>query len=1482
MTDDRTSVDVDLTAQEMAKITSPDAVAALFQRLGYETRTRNVLSPESIGLADSDKVFRNIELISEDEEGFLRIVLAQVRSLTVRARNDLVRSLSRFNQDHLIVMTKDFQVLELVLIDKVKRRQQSPTTVSAYKPIPRVYSFQRKALNRLDLRVLRRLTFTQRDGLEQFDKLRSVFEAAAYTGEYYQNRALFADHYLDTRLRELPMWAESPNVAFSAVKDITANARERFRNKDEATTREGLVKPLFEALGFECEEAKGAADAGPVADYLLKGPDGKLLTAALVYQWDRWLDGPDPTDQNTADENPGASVVSVLERGDAEWVIVTNGRLWRLYSRHAHSRSTNFYEVDLEEIMSASAETDPGEAFRYWWLFFRRQAFEPVTAEQAEVTCWLDSIVAGSRDYAKQVEERLKKRVFEHIVPHLAMGFLHDRKTRLSVTKRPTEEELEEIREGALTLLYRLLFLLYAESRDLLPVRESAYHAASLKKIKEEIAETAGPAETEVDERLASAYGTDQTRLYDRLSRLFEAMDAGDSTLNVPTYNGGLFLTKPDKKDDSREACVCRFLGQHKLPDRFLAQAIDHLSRDPDERSFGLVFIDYKSLGVRQLGSIYEGLLEFKLKIAQEDLTTVKEKGKEKVIPLSKAKGKQNKADIAVRKGDVYLANDKSERRASGSYYTPDHIVEYIVENTVGPVLAAKLEELRPEFRKVEKTYQRHMANLHEAPGLLGGKWDTKAEFETAAKAEATARTYESHKDLVEKAFDLKVLDPAMGSGHFLVEAVDFITDKLLDFLNRFPRNPVSTALERTRQSILESLSEQGTNVDPDKLTDVHLLKRHVLKRCIYGVDLNPMAVELAKVSLWLDAFTLGAPLSFLDHHLRCGNSLIGATFADLEKAREGLMFPLDYEPLHRAINHVLMVARLSDATAAEVHRSADQYAEAYRNLSGYRIVLDILAAQHFGHEKAVDLIQVYGDELNFDNSAALLEAMKSADRLMVQAVETIALEQRFSHWELEFPEMFFGSRPDAEREVERKHTERAGFDAVVGNPPYDVLSSKETGQDVSALKTYLKAQQVYEPSFRGKNNLYKLFICRAIALLRHNGRLGFITPMAILGDDQAADLRKAILDKGAFTAIEAFPQKDDPHLRVFEEAKLSTAVFSIIRTTDEETQAEAFVSRTHPANRICNTSPTLRLTNREIPIYDPENLTIVSCSQADWDLAVRIVSSGRMGRLRQFAEFFQGEVNETVEKEKGNLLPPGQGGHLVTRGACICQYVVRPASQGEDLFVNVTSFLQDKGADTKAFHHKYYRVGLQESCPQNNFRRIIGAMVPSGHFCNHKVNYLPEHTSQQPLEFVLGLLNAKLSDWYFRLGSTNAAVSHYQLYNLPCPVFGDKLTPQDSEVLSRAKAALADAAFEEVYSALTPMIAQPPYGRAVREVIVDLVRRIMNIEASRGQISRPERSSLALAAQPYQDVIDRLFYEMAGLTEEESQALEERLARML
>lgn len=1161
--------DIDLRIEDIGRLASLDAVAAFFHRLGYPTDRRSDQPATALGLPpDTAEAIRKMELLAEDAEQFFRVIFVQLRSITAKARNELARNLGGRNADHLLVLTKDFDVLEFVLIDKETRQRHAPGGGPSVRVIPRVVTVMRRASTHLDCRILRRLTWTGKDGLDQFDKLRSVFEAAHWSGKYFQNRALFADHYLETRLREDTAWSDDPSQAFVKTRDLLASARARWSGKPEQTVRDELYEPAWKLLGFKAKTLKEPTKDHLTPDYELHGSDG-TLTVAFCYRWDRWLDGPDLNDPDTPEENPGAAVVSALAEGKARWVIVTNGKFWRLYSRDAHSRSTNFYEVDLEEALLASGETDPNEAFRYWWLFVRRQAFEPPPkAEQP--TCWLDTIVQGSRDYAKRLGDRLKDRIFVEIFPHLAQGFLKDRKKRLGNTQRPTDEELKDTFEATLTLLYRLLFLLYAEARDLLPIREAAYKAASLKQIKEEIADKAGIAETEVATRL-NAYPETEATLYDRLARLFAVMDQGDAVLNVPCYNGGLFLTQPSRDSAEREHRIARFLLEHKVPDRYLALAIDRLARDVDERTFSLAFIDYKSLEVRHLGSIYEGLLEFKLKIADEDLTTTTEKKAEKYIPLSQAapgRGRRAAATAVVRMGEVYLSNDKAERKATGSYYTPDPIVEYIVEHTVGPVLDEKLEALRADLNAAGKTYHRHLTNAKNNPGLLSRNAD--------ARSFAASKTYAEHQPLVDRVFDMKVLDPAMGSGHFLVEAVDFITDRLLDFLNRFPHNPVQFALDKTRRSILDALGEQGVTVDPDKLTDINLLKRHVLKRCIYGVDLNPMAVELAKVSLWLDAFTLGAPLSFLDHHLRCGNSLIGATFEDLKKATTGQLFAIDYEPLLRAINKVLFVNEMADATAAEVHKSADEYSQARKELSGYQIVLDLLVADHFMEQdpepertgrgrgraaaatsfKPSDLLRLARD-LNLTTRDTLLASLTPTDRGVVEQVETVAHrpDLRFFHWDIEFPEVFFGFADANRRQI--KHWNdiapgSAGFDAVVGNPPYLSYYSRESqkSRDLGhTVEDYLKKSLLMldpaRPAVSGRVNLYLAFLL--LCQLRRSfkrGRLALILPDTLLINSSYAATRAHLLRRELLAEA---VQITDP---VFEDAAVGSCIIVLAHAT--------------------------------------------------------------------------------------------------------------------------------------------------------------------------------------------------------------------------------------------------------------------------------------------------------------------------------------------
>jgi len=802
------------------------------------------------------------------------------------------------------------------------------------------------------------------------------------------------------------------------------------------------------------------------------------------------------------------------------------------------------------------------------------------------------------------------------------------------------------------------------------------------------------------------------------------------------------------------------------------------------------------------------------------------------------------------------------------------------------------------------KTYHRHLTNARNHPGIVPGiaKATSRPEMERIIRARAAEETYDSHKDLVDRVFDLKVLDPAMGSGHFLVGTVDFITDRLLDFLNRFPHNPVQFALDKTRRSIFDALGEQGVTVDPDKLTDVNLLKRHVLKRCIYGVDLNPMAVELAKVSLWLDAFTLGAPLSFLDHHLRCGNSLIGATFDDLKKATEGQLFAINYEPLLRAIRHVLFVNELGDATAAEVHQSADQYSQARKELSGYQIVLDLLVADHFVVSAGVPPVSAgrtrrtkaaagaarpsslltHAQDLDLSTRDTLLASLTPADRAIIDQVEGVANRPDlcFFHWEIEFPEVFFGFADADRRQIKHRNDiadGSAGFDAVVGNPPYDVLAEKELQLDLTQLLGYFDAQGVFVPAKRGKQNLYKLFICRGLNLVRRAGHIGHIVPMALLGDEQSAGVRRTLLSSASLRAVEAFPQKDDLSNRVFEEAKLSTCVFVAARSNDRR----PFRSRVHPGKDIVEGSPSMMLRPEDVGLYDPDNQPIIACSQQDWDLAVRIVRSERVRRLGDYCQAFQGEVNETTDGSKGNISQNPKDGPQVLRGSNICLYVLREASQGDAIFLRKQRYLNGKKPDAKAWHYKQRRVGLQESCPQNNFRRIIASLIPEGEFCNHKVNYFPESESRFGLPALLAILNSKLSDWYFRLGSTNASVSHYQLHNLPAAVF-DGASPSDGELIEGFGRAIDARDWQAAKSLLNPLLTDPPFEPEVVECMGLLVQKIIDIESARGAIARAERSALDPKAQPLQDLLDHMIYRMAGFTDADVAGLEERLERML
>src|SRR5258707_7791332 len=736
--------DYELSREDIQLLSSRDALAAFFAKLGYDTNDWLVQNVAAMGFTSDNlkSAIIHIERLASQDARMFEVYLFELKSVTIANTQGIVRAFRNRPGDYLLVLTDDYQRLDFVLVERysaeLPKSQETFGLPPASRQVgvrPRILTVTRRNPNEVALRVLRRFSYTESDTIAQYEKLLSAYDVADWSEPFFNNRALFSDYYLITRLPDSPQWKNAAEAGamtrtFRPLREQYADVRETFSNQPEEVVRARLLEPVLATLGFVARPVKASNNGTPEPDYRLypAGAAGratdKPLALCLAYTWGRNLDGKDELrDNQTPDENPGAVVVTLLDSGEADWAIVTNGKTWRLYSARAHSRATNYYEIDLEETLAQSAHLE--HAFRYFWLFFRLAAFIPadrIVDGEKRLMCFLDSLMSESERYARELGERLKDRIFFEIFPHFARGFIiyARRVGQLPAKLESLDAEernhlLEPFFSATLTFLYRLLFLLYAESRDLLPVREvRGYHEKSLERLKIQVAEKAGTIEDQAPAKLKVAYTDLSTVFYDRLQELFDAVDEGDAALNVPVYNGGLFMTQPDPADISPEADVASFLAECKIPDRELALGLDLMARDMDEKRHDLAFIDYKSLGVRQLGSIYEGLLEFKLRVAPEVMALVKVKKTDEVIPYAEAQQKKlpilkegrgkDVRDKSLPKGTAYLENDRRERKATGSYYTPDYIVKYIVEHTVGPVLNEKLEGLRPVFREAERT----------------------------------------------------------------------------------------------------------------------------------------------------------------------------------------------------------------------------------------------------------------------------------------------------------------------------------------------------------------------------------------------------------------------------------------------------------------------------------------------------------------------------------------------------------------------------------------------------------------------------------------------------------------------------------------------------------------------------------------------------------------------------------------------------------
>jgi hypothetical protein len=605
------------------------------------------------------------------------------------------------------------------------------------------------------------------------------------------------------------------------------------------------------------------------------------------------------------------------------------------------------------------------------------------------------------------------------------------------------QADLDRCRDESFVLNYRLLFVMFAEDRGLLPYgRNSTYTAnRSLRRFRDEVA-----AEMDRAGGNAGEYERDGFQLWESLEALFDLIDRGHARYDVPAYNGGLF-----------DPAEHPFLNDHKLPDWHLARVIDRLGRaaDPMLPEAGLFRVDYRDLAIQHLGGIYEGMLELRPRRAGVPMAVaarrLRDRTEERIFPADQIPDGYERTGTTYLPGEVFLETDKGERRASGSYYTPDPIVRHIVEESLRPICA-------------------------EITGELAGGIEAAERAAAAGDGSAAARLEELRQAFDDRLLTVRVLDPAMGSGHFLLRACSYLAEEIAT-------NPYAG----------DAAAPEGGEGE----SALTFWKRRVAERCLYGVDRNGMAVELAKLALWLETVAAERPLTFLNHRLRCGDSLVGGRIERLGGPPD--QPELLFKEMIRAVNDKLpmllesleKIRALPSEEVEQVKRKQRQYARFEKTREPFLRLADLWCASFALPRR---------ERLDPGNYSRLVETLGDADGFReiygepwCKAALTAAAEKELRpfHWELEFPEVFY-------RGSERRAD--AGFDAIIGNPPYDVLSERESGRDLSALKAAVEDEPTYRPSRRGKNNLYKLFVCRALDLLAPDGRLGYIVPMALLG----------------------------------------------------------------------------------------------------------------------------------------------------------------------------------------------------------------------------------------------------------------------------------------------------------------------------------------------------------------------------------------------
>lgn len=1077
---------------------------------------------------------------------------------------------------------------------------------------------------------------------------------------------LFTQDFLTRGVIDTPPHQELTQEGFATFQ---ATLQGIFKGLDgastinEAQTEQEVINKVLVALGWgdgtlpqvnlsgkrreDVPDVLLFANAAAKAAAMPLKDDQRYRHGIALLEAKRWLRPLDRGDaaEATDPDAPSSQMLRYLSRADVvsdravKWGMLTNGAVWRLYWQDARSRAEEFFEVDvaaalgvpgIPQNLNATAEIDTADgisaahALRLFYLFFQRAAFLLQPWDESGRTFHAYAL-NEARLYEEKVSQDLGARVFADIFPQLAdalaRGDLHAKthETGYGQFKRPqfTPEYLDEVREAALVLLYRLLFLFYAEDRNLLPVRDPRYAPYSVRRLREDVRD-----KVDAGTRFSSTIG----RVWLSLQGVFTLIDKGDDGVGMPAYNGGLF-------DRARSP----LLERTSVPDAVMAPIIDALSRRTEDLIRG--WINYRDLSVSHLGGIYERLLEYSL-----------------VHEVQAADSYKDKPEI----NRITATPASFARKVSGSYYTHDDLVRLILRESVGLLATERMD-----------AFDAHLKRLGKRGSLNPGDWDALDALDPASQI-----------------LELKICDPAMGSGHFLVALVDYLADRVLEAITtathlvgkqawaahltesgRPWQSPVLQRMAAIRRTIKTTAVTHGWAVTDAQLDDRHIVRRMILKKTIFGVDKNPMAVELAKTALWLHTFTVGAPLSFLDHHLKIGDSLHGEKLPDVQRGLQNLgalLLSSEFDRLALAAKNIAQVADLTDVDIAEAQLSKQLATEAAAQVAPIHAVLDFWRALRWlvpgwpvdKVSKLPKLLKATKDEPNplLEGLVKLLDpshnlvtvlstgklvgsdaATHAANDLMARA-RALSRRETFFHWWTSFPTVFgTGSR--------------GGFDAIIGNPPWDRIKLQEVewfaerDLDIASQArasdrkrliaelqknkaplwdSYAEATERAEANARvvgngklgsgdypflggGDVNLYSLFVERAQSLAAKDGLVALLTPSGIAADKSAAEFFSSLSRTGRLGAIFDFENRKGLFPDVDSRFKFCTLLYGGPSRIFAQSRCAFFL---HQLSELDDPSRILTLTAKDFQRVNPNTgAAPIFRNRRDADITLKIYS---------------------------------------------------------------------------------------------------------------------------------------------------------------------------------------------------------------------------------------------------------------------------------